>query len=581
MLIPDNIDTFESAGEKLLYLKFKNDSTASNFFILHSLFTNYHIKNLSGELDFLVLAPGHGIFAIEVKHGKVWRTGGKWHFENKKGEITEKFKSPFAQVDGTMNSVRKFILKKLEKNEKEHARFSKLLFGTGIAFTGMNEFVDFGTEGHSWQVFTRSSLDIPISYFINSLSKGWHNEYKSKYFYDVNLSRPSIEDCKQIVRLLRGDFEIDYSEINRITDNEQLIEEYTREQFGLLDFVNYNDRCLIQGGAGTGKTLMALELVRRNILAGKKIAFFCFNRKLGEKLNASVNAIKVNESSSVYAGTLHSFLSQGTELEIPADEREINKFFTDVLPLDFLLRNDTVDDNDKYDILVVDEAQDLITSNYLEVFDSLLKGGIRNGKWIFLGDFSNQAIYLNDPLAAQDLLGSRANFTKFPPLKINCRNTKKIALQNMLVTGAEKPEFSKGAIDGDEIVNKFPAKNNRIECVEGIIEDFVRRSIPMKKITLLSPKRLESGFMKASEKLKCWMEMGLTFNTVQSFKGLENSFIILFDFEQLSTDEFQRLLYVGISRAKQKLYLVLNSDLQEDYRKLIASNISKIDSSWI
>lgn len=581
MLIPDNINTFESIGEKLLYLKFKNDKTASNFFILHSLFTNYHLRNTSGELDFLVLAPGYGIFAIEVKHGKVWRTGGKWHFENKRGEVTEKFKSPFAQVNGTMNSVRQFILKKLEKNEKDYARFSKILFGTGIAFTGMNEFVDFGTEGYSWQVFTRSSLNIPIIYFIDSLSKGWHDEYKSKSFYDVNMSRPSIEDCKLVVRLLRGDFDIDYSEINRIADNDELIEEYTREQFGLLDFVNYNDRCLIQGGAGTGKTLMALELVRRNILIGKKVAFFCFNRKLGAKLNASVKEIKKNMSSSVYAGTLHSFLSQGTKLEMPVDENEVNEFFTDILPLDFILRNDSVDENDKYDILIMDEAQDLIISNYLEVFDSLLKGGIRHGKWIFLGDFSNQAIYLNEPQVAQELLSSRANFTKFPPLKINCRNTKKIALQNMLVTGTEKPEFTKGSIDGEEIVNKFPTKNNRIECIEEIIENLIRRNIPMNKISLLSPKRLESSFMKASIKLSSWMNMGLTFSTIQSFKGLENTFIILFDFDQISSDEFQRLLYIGISRAKQKLYLVLNSDLQEDYRKLIAKNIIKIDSSWI
>ena len=68
MLIPDNIDNFDSIGEKLLYLKFKNDGSTKNFYILHSLFTNYHLKNISGELDFLVLAPGLGVFAIEVKH---------------------------------------------------------------------------------------------------------------------------------------------------------------------------------------------------------------------------------------------------------------------------------------------------------------------------------------------------------------------------------------------------------------------------------------------------------------------------------------------------------------------------------
>jgi Cdc6-like AAA superfamily ATPase len=581
MLIPDNIDKFDSVGEKLLYLKFKNDISSANFYVLHSLFTNYHIKNISGELDFLVLAPGHGFFAIEVKHGKVWRTGGKWHFENKKREVTEKFKSPFAQVDGTMNSVRNFILKKLEKNEKAHAHFSKILFGTGIAFTGMNDFIDFGTEGHPWQVFTRSSLNIPISYFIDSLSKGWHNVNKDKYFYNVNLSRPSNEDCKMIVKLLRGDFDIDYSDVNKINDNDQLIEEYTKEQFSLLDFVNYNSRCLVQGGAGTGKTLMALELVRRNIVAGKKVAFFCFNRKLGDKLNVSVNEIKGFNSLGAYVGTLHSFLSLGTDLDIPEGEKEITNFFTDILPLDFLLRNEAVDESNKFDILIIDEAQDLISSNYLEVFDSLLKGGISRGSWIFFGDFSNQAIYLNQPIEALDLLGSTTNFIKFPPLNINCRNTKKIAIQNTLLTGTEKPEFNKHSFEGEEIVNKFPTKNKRSECVEEIIEDFIKRKIPLQKITLLSPKRLESGFMASSEKLNSWIEQGLTFSTVQSFKGLENTFIILFDFDQLVTDESQRLLYIGISRAKQKLYIVLNNELQEEYQKLIASNVNKLGTSWI
>lgn len=581
MLIPDNIDIFDSAGEKLLYLKFKNDNTSAKFYVLHSLFTNYHLKNISGELDFLVLAPGQGIFAIEVKHGKVWRTGGKWHFENKKREVTIKSKSPFAQVDGTMNSVRNFLLKKLEKNEKAHSHFSRILFGTGIAFTGMNDFIDFGTEGHPWQVFTRSSLNIPISYFIDSLSKGWHNENKDKQLYDVNLSRPSNEDCKLIVKLLRGDFDIDYSDINRINDNEKLIEEYTKEQFNLLDFVNYNSRCLVQGGAGTGKTLMALELVRRKISEGKKVAFFCFNRKLGDKLNKSVTEITGSNSLGVYSGTLHSFLLNGTELEIPADEKRITNFFTDILPLDFLLRNEAIDESDKYDILIADEAQDLISSNYLEVFDSLLKGGISKGSWIFLGDFSNQAIYLNHPNETLDLLGSKTNFIKFPPLKINCRNTKKIAVQNTLLTGTEKPEFNRNCIEGEEIVNKFPTKSKRSECVEEIIEDFIKRSIPLQKVTLLSPKRLESGFMATSEKLKRWMLQGLTFSTVQSFKGLENTFIVLFDFDQLVTDESQRLLYIGISRAQQKLYIVLNNELQEEYQKLIAGNINKLGLSWI
>ena len=78
-LIPDNIEHFNSLGEKILYLKFKNENPQTDCFVLHSVFTNFHFKNISGELDFLVLAPGHGVFAIEVKHGGVSRKDGTWH----------------------------------------------------------------------------------------------------------------------------------------------------------------------------------------------------------------------------------------------------------------------------------------------------------------------------------------------------------------------------------------------------------------------------------------------------------------------------------------------------------------------
>jgi len=576
MLIPDDINEFESIGEKLLYLKFKNEGSAKNFYVLHSLFTNYHLKNISGELDFLILAPTLGIFAIEVKHGKVWRIDGTWHFQDKHGKVTKKKKSPFSQVNGTMNSIRTLLLKKLENNKKEHDRFSKILFGSGVAFTGMIEFIDFGSEGYSWQIFTRSSLNFPIANYIETLSRGWHNAEKEKYFYDPNLSRPSIEDCKKIIKILRGDFEIRYSEINRLNDNEQLIEEYTKEQFKLLDFVNYNKRCLIQGDAGTGKTILALELSRRNIKQKKKVALFCFNNKLGSILNKSLKILVGSDNVGFYAGTFHSFLSKETAQIFPNDEKEISNFYFEVLPFDFLIRNEAASYEEKYDVLIVDEAQDLISSTYLEVFDSILKDGMNGGNWIFLGDFSNQAIYLNNPTETLDLLNSKTNFIKFPPLKINCRNTQKIALQNSLLTGIEKAEFTSRSIEGEEIVNKFPARNKQLECIEDIIYNLLKKEIPLSRITLLSPKRLENTCIFDSHKIHSWLSLGLTFNTIHSFKGLENTYIILFDFDEITTIEAQRLLYIGISRAKQKLYFVLNNNLKEDYTKLIEKNINKI-----
>jgi hypothetical protein len=58
MLIPDNEFDFESDGEKILYRKFKLDGSTKSMYVLHSVFTSHHIKNMSGELDFLVLKIG-------------------------------------------------------------------------------------------------------------------------------------------------------------------------------------------------------------------------------------------------------------------------------------------------------------------------------------------------------------------------------------------------------------------------------------------------------------------------------------------------------------------------------------------
>ncbi len=142
-----------------------------------------------------------------------------------------------------------------------------------------------------------------------------------------------------------------------------------------------------------------------------------------------------------FCGTLHSYLTQNTDIKQPDSPEALRKFYEEDLPMEFLLSHEDLIEGDKFDYLIVDEAQDLITPYYLEVFNSILKGGIKNGKWVMFGDFSNQAIYLNNPKDSIQLLNLESNFTTFPPLNINCRNTKEIANQNTLMTGTQLPHL--------------------------------------------------------------------------------------------------------------------------------------------
>ena len=78
----------------------------------------------------------------------------------------------------------------------------------------------------------------------------------------------------------------------------------TEEQYNRLDELEANPRCLFEGAAGTGKTLLALEHARRADHAGSKVLFVCFNRLLGEWLHQQI------EHSSVTAGTWHAITRQ-------------------------------------------------------------------------------------------------------------------------------------------------------------------------------------------------------------------------------------------------------------------------------
>lgn len=574
MLIPDNIKDFDSNGERFIYHRFKSDTDSSEFIILHSVFTNTHITSVSGELDFLILAPGLGFFAIEIKHGRVERRDGTWIFTNRNGKATHKSKGPFRQVEDTRHSIRNYILDAVSTNKVFSDRLSKILFATGVAFTSMkDESLNIGTEGFPWQIFTEEDFRLPISKYIQRLSQGWHEEYSKRFWYDADLSRPTIKDCEEVLKIIRGDFKIDYSELNRISDNQKQIEEFTQEQFKVLDFTDFNDRCLIEGQAGTGKTIIALELARRRIKDGKKVGLFCFNQMLGEKLNKSLRKV-FNYENVFYVGTLHKYLLNQISIENALNFDD--EFYSEKLPLEYLIQNESISEKDKFDEIIIDESQDLITENYLQVFDWVLKGGIKNGRWTMFGDFTNQAIYINNPLAAKQLLSDYAFYSNVPPLKLNCRNTKKISSQNTLVTGVELPEFSTFTLPGNSINVQFPIPNKQQDIVENHIKNLIESGIKPEMISLLSPKKFENTYLSESDFISDLVQSGLIISTIHSYKGLENAIVILYDFQEISSERVLHLFYIGISRATQELFIVLNKELEKTYQNLVTANISKV-----
>ena len=71
----------------------------------------------------------------------------------------------------------------------------------------------------------------------------------------------------------------------------------------------------------------------------------------------------------------------------------------------------------------------------------------------------------------------------------------------------------------------------------------------------------------------------VSYTSVYRFKGLEAPAVVLTDIERLDDEQSQALLYVGMSRARLQLTLLLNRKLQTAYQSLVLSNLRNLMQS--
>jgi hypothetical protein len=110
---------------------------------------------------------------------------------------------------------------------------------------------------------------------------------------------------KQITDLLRGDFCVVPSMSLEMQHVYQRMIQLTEEQYDALDITLENKRVIIQGVAGTGKSLLAIEKARKLMAMNKKILYVCFNKNMAQYAR---QAFENNIQSDSFIGTYHSLV---------------------------------------------------------------------------------------------------------------------------------------------------------------------------------------------------------------------------------------------------------------------------------
>lgn len=173
-------------------------------------------------------------------------------------------------------------------------------------------------------------------------------------------------------------------------------------------------RAAIVGGAGTGKTLLALEKAGQLAEAGYKVLFLCFNRNL-------VNWIKNHlPYENITVNTFHGLvyhMSKLAKLDVPHDMDAFNRVAADLLldAVEMLRLHDLNATDSLYDAIIVDEAQDFDATWWVPL-PSLLNDPENGVFYVFFDD--NQRLYTqlsNVPIEGKPFF-----------LDENCRNTQAI-----------------------------------------------------------------------------------------------------------------------------------------------------------
>lgn len=563
-MVPPTIhSSVPSGAERRLFNVIAAAADTDGWRCLHSLGLSHHGRKRRGEIDFLLITPA-GMFVLEVKGGRIRRERGQWVYTDRWGVEHRKNESPFDQAASAMFSLERH----LREQFANRPRMANVMLGCAVMVPDV-QFDALGVEADRRQVYDRRTQEHPFTDFVRGLV-----EY-TRSVQSAPRNGLHKQEIEELVEHLRGDFDLVPVFAVRADDVNEGLRQLTRSQYECLSRANERDRLLVEGSAGTGKTVLALELARREARAGRRVLLLCFNVLLAARLRGAIaepeveGAIHVNHLHGYLRGLISEAGLEGEFARARADARDEGEVFRTLYPYyaELAIAHGA---GRKFDALILDEGQDVLTSDVLNVLDASLRGGLQAGRWrVFLDSNEQAAVYGNmDPDAYARLEAMAVT----RGLGVNCRNTKEIELATRAI--ARPRAMAAAWLRGESVERRWYSKSSDLAPVlRSLLGELATDRVELNRVTILFP-RTPTQEMHAALRSAAVHEVTpedvarpdgqrtLSWSTVSAFKGLENDLIVLAGVERIDTPWWQAVTYVGMSRARVRLYVVLNEALR-------------------
>jgi Holliday junction resolvase-like predicted endonuclease len=580
MMPPHCDDSTVSNAERKVFDLLRNDPETASWVVLHSLGLSRRAAKPYGEIDFVVLVPEGGIVCLEVKGGRVTCSDGIWYTVDKYEQQHKLKRSPFMQAREGMFALRNELLRYFGATHPA----GRCLTGYAVVFPDVPSPPQ-TPEFEPWESIDSEALRMPISHLIQSLIKSQRKKFGRNG--NVNLSPQTMREIRQF---LRPDFDAVITRSVQIRRTEEKLLQLTEEQYEVLDRLSENERCLIKGPAGTGKTLLGMEFARRSAAEGSQTLFACYNRILGNWLREQTAGLDGIICGSFYRSLRELILASpfGEEFREQAQSRTDHELYNEVFP--FYGELAASEANALFDTIVLDEAQDLIKKPVLNTLNAWLRGGLAGGRWAIIGDFTRQAIYTGDgENDADSLLQEYCPYYTRELLTLNCRNTRQVAEETGLLSGFFSLPYRLGRVEGLAVDYRYWRNaEHQAQILSEVIEKLLNDGVAPEDVMVLSPRKFKDSvayrlvekerfnlYELRERNPKSRRTAQIPFSTIHAFKGMESPVVVMCDLDTIDSEEPQALLYTGMSRTRSHLTVLLHNSTHPAIAELATRKLSE------
>jgi hypothetical protein len=486
------------------------------------------------EADVVVAWPGVGVAVIEVKGGRIEHRDGQWW----QGSAVDKHKiDPVTQVLDCVHVLHRFLQQRA--NPAAASRATYLVAFPHERIPGEFELPDLPRG----LVIDKADLANASTVVRNAID-----------VFGTGQRALTPDDADRLVDSLERELTGQLSLLTAAEEHEQRVDQMTRDQLKILDYLRMFPSVKVLGGAGTGKTWLAVEQARRLSRSGKRVALVCYSRGLARFFQRLVATWPRGEQPA-YVGLFHRLpLEWGADLppENLDDVAAQSDYYEVRLPAQMGELAARQPDGARYDAIVVDEAQDFGEAWWPPTTACLRDPA--TGLFAFLDEA--QRVFSRYGEVPIDL----------PPFSLgeNIRNTKRIAQVFGSLSGEQ---LTYRGLDGPPVRFVQCATDDVIGAAEDAADWLLEHGWEPRDVAVLTTgRRHYIQTAKTEEEWAAYWDAffdddEVFYGHVLGFKGLERPAVVLAVNGLRDESRAKEMLYVGLSRARSQLVVV--GDLEE------------------